>query len=129
LPKTQSGYGDKGRALEIKGTTATALLVIPATRDGSCVIDPSTPDTATDYCDYQVGIAPLLSPDWSLVSVDFRLDLAQPSSTPDINRVTLETALEHAKEIHWQILTSTDPAELDVWIDNVELWGKAPGQN
>jgi endo-1,4-beta-xylanase len=78
-------------------------------------------DTLTHWSDYQFDIAPLLTADWSEITVDFRRDLRQPSTTLGINQVDIETVLAHAKEVHWEFQTAAG-GDVDLSVDNVELY-------
>jgi len=95
-------------------------LIIAHRKDGSAdnCSNGIIGNTLTGWADYQLDLTSSISEDWSLVTVYFRRDLAQPNFGIV---VSVEEVLSHAKDLVWQYQNGAG-GEADLWIDNVELF-------
>ncbi|HPD18854.1 MAG TPA: hypothetical protein PLF61_04245 [Candidatus Goldiibacteriota bacterium] len=74
--------------------------------------------TLTDWADYEVGISPKVTKDWTTVKIDLRKDLKQPKWAK--KQVSIDDVLKNAHNINWHF-SSPDGDTIDVSIKDVEL--------
>ncbi len=101
-----------------KAVGGSVFVKIIHTKDGptdNCTLNGLTGDTLTNWDDYRADFTTRLTEDWSEITVNFRKDMAGPTS------VDIETVLAHAKDIHF-IFQSTAGGTIDLWVDNLTLY-------
>jgi len=74
--------------------------------------------TLTDWADYEVGISPKVTKDWTTVKIDLRKDLKQPKWAKKI--VSIEEVLKNAHNINWHF-SSPDGDTIDISIKDIEF--------
>ncbi len=74
--------------------------------------------TLTDWADYEIGISPKVTKDWTTVKIELRKDLKQPKWAKKI--VSIEEVLKNAHNINWHF-SSPDGDTIDVSIKDVEF--------
>ncbi len=101
---------------EISGGRFTVIL--PYT-ENKCEEGKYGSKTLTDWADYEIGISPKVTKDWTTVKIDLRKDLKQPKWAK--KTVSIEEVLKNVHNINWHF-SSPDGDTIDVSIKDVELY-------
>ncbi|MCX8093116.1 MAG: hypothetical protein N3E50_03005 [Candidatus Goldbacteria bacterium] len=106
-------------SFKIKGEISGGRLtvIIPYT-ENKCEEGKYGSKTLTDWADYEIGISPKVTKDWTLVKIDLRKDLKQPKWAKKI--VSIEDVLKNAHNINWHF-SSPDGDTIDISIKDIEL--------
>ncbi len=100
---------------EISGGRFT--VIIPYT-ESKCEEGKYGTKTLTEWADYEIGISPKVTKDWTTVKIDLRKDLKQPKWAKKI--VSIEEVLKNAHNINWHF-SSPDGDIIDVSIKDIEF--------
>jgi|DewCreStandDraft_4_1066084.scaffolds.fasta_scaffold03311_7 hypothetical protein len=106
-------------SFKIKGEISGGRLtvVIPYT-ENKCEEGKYGSKTLTDWADYEIGISPKVTNEWTVVKIDLRKDLKQPKWAKKI--VAISDVLKNAHNINWHF-SSSDGDTIDVSIKDIEF--------
>jgi len=123
-PKCQGSDIKKysGIRFKVKGNiTSGRLFFILPYESGECIPDRMTCKSLTGYADYEKDITADVTPEWTTVMINFRLDMKQPFWAAKDAVVSMDKVLESVHLFKWQYKNGNG-RPIDLWIDDVELY-------
>lgn len=106
-------------SFKIKGEISGGrLTVIIPHLENKCEEGKYGSNTLTDWADYEVGISPKVTKEWTTVKIDLRKDLKQPKWAK--KTVAIEDVLKNAHNINWHF-SSPDGDAIDISIKDIEF--------
>jgi hypothetical protein len=106
-------------SFKIKGAmTGGRFTVVLSYTENKCEEGKVGTKSLTDWADYEVGISPKITKDWTTIKLDLRKDFKQPKWAK--KSVSIEDVLKNAHNIGWHF-SSPDGDTIEVMITDVEL--------
>ncbi len=105
-------------SFRIKGDLSGGRLVVILPYSTNKCEEGKGVQTLTEWADYEVGISPKVTKDWTTVKLELRKDFKQPKWAK--KKVSIDDVLKNAHNINWHF-SSPDGDTIEVAVTNVEF--------